>query len=268
MPIIQNDGTFGTVPFVYGRGIFYWDSGAKTANTEYGQWQGNAWIRKVNCYIAYDFLNAHNLKTVDYNTKVYLKCSVSGITMTPVGLTTALPTTADGYYYVFLIKPYAKYSNTTVYKDWVLDIEHPIYTYRNGKVVEVVSGELGCPDAYLKTASVSGNTLTLTKQDDTTVAYTPSDTGATSVEVTGGGNAVTAASYNSSNRKITLTKGSTYIDTTSSQTKSGNFTETGNLIIGTEIPFNGDGSTVYLLKDLAMNRRSGAISGFYANSAQ
>lgn len=32
------------------------------------------------------------------------------------------------------------------------------------------------PSTYLKTASTSGNTLTLTKQDDTTVTYTPSFT--------------------------------------------------------------------------------------------
>lgn len=36
------------------------------------------------------------------------------------------------------------------------------------------------------------------------------DTGATSIEVTGSGNAVTAATYNPSTRKITLTKGATY----------------------------------------------------------
>jgi len=36
------------------------------------------------------------------------------------------------------------------------------------------------------------------------------DTGATSVEVTGSGNAITAASYNATNRKITLTKGAAY----------------------------------------------------------
>ena len=37
------------------------------------------------------------------------------------------------------------------------------------------------------------------------------DTGATSVEVTGTGNAVTTASYNASTRKLTLTKGTTFL---------------------------------------------------------
>lgn len=38
----------------------------------------------------------------------------------------------------------------------------------------------------------------------------PTDTGATSVEVTGSGNAVTSASYDADTRKLTLTKGATY----------------------------------------------------------
>lgn len=43
-----------------------------------------------------------------------------------------------------------------------------------------------------------------------TETVTNTDTGATSVEVIGDGNAVTTASYNSSNRKLTLTKGVDY----------------------------------------------------------
>ena len=40
------------------------------------------------------------------------------------------------------------------------------------------------------------------------------DTGATSIEVTGSGNAVTAASYDAASRKLTLTKGATYTTST------------------------------------------------------
>lgn len=54
----------------------------------------------------------------------------------------------------------------------------------------------------------------------------PTDTGATSVEVTGTGNAVTAASYNATNRKLTLTKGSTFL--TSHQDISGKANLAGN----------------------------------------
>ena len=42
------------------------------------------------------------------------------------------------------------------------------------------------------------------------VPWSDTDTGATSVEVTGTGNAITAASYDSTTRKLTLTKGATY----------------------------------------------------------
>lgn len=54
----------------------------------------------------------------------------------------------------------------------------------------------------------------------------PTDTGATSVEVTGTGNAVTAASYNATNRKLTLTKGPTFL--TSHQDISGKANLAGN----------------------------------------
>jgi hypothetical protein len=38
----------------------------------------------------------------------------------------------------------------------------------------------------------------------------PTDTGMTSVEISGNGNAITSATYNKSNRKLTLTKDATY----------------------------------------------------------
>lgn len=56
------------------------------------------------------------------------------------------------------------------------------------------------------------------------------DTGATSVEVTGTGNAVTAASYNTANRKLTLTKGSTFL--TSHQDISGLMPKSGGAFTG------------------------------------
>ena len=48
-------------------------------------------------------------------------------------------------------------------------------------------------------------------QARTNIGASGSDTGATSVETTGSGNAFTAASYNASTRKITFTKGTTFL---------------------------------------------------------
>lgn len=48
-------------------------------------------------------------------------------------------------------------------------------------------------------------------QARTNIGASGSDTGATSIETTGSGNAFTAASYNASTRKITFTKGTTFL---------------------------------------------------------
>ena len=42
------------------------------------------------------------------------------------------------------------------------------------EIADIESGGGGEPDAYIKSASVSGNTLTITNKDDTTVTFTPS----------------------------------------------------------------------------------------------
>lgn len=173
IPVIQGDGTLGTIPFVFGRGIAWWDGGTKTANTEYGAWNGSAWVRREAATILAAFVTAHSLGTVDYNTKLYLKGSISGNTMTPIALTTSLPSTADGYYYMYLMKPYQKYTNNTGNENWVLDLDHPIFTYRNGAVVEVVNADAGGPSTYLVSASASGNTLTITPNSGSAITYIP-----------------------------------------------------------------------------------------------
>ena len=66
----------------------------------------------------------------------------------------------------------------------------------------------------------AGSCITLTEKDGV-VTIASTDTGVTSVEVTGDGNAVTGASYNSSNRKLSLTKGDTFVNLASAQTISG-----------------------------------------------
>lgn len=65
---------------------------------------------------------------------------------------------------------------------------------------------------YGASLGVSGTTVQLKDQDGNNLgsSITTQDTGATSVETTGAGNAVTSASYDSSTRKITLTKGTEF----------------------------------------------------------
>ena len=67
----------------------------------------------------------------------------------------------------------------------------------NGKLTITVNGT-----AYTFTANQAG---------DTSFSIIDNDTGATNVEVTGAGNAVTTASYDASTRKLTLTKGTTFL---------------------------------------------------------
>lgn len=67
------------------------------------------------------------------------------------------------------------------------------------------SGSLNLKAGTNVSISNSGGTVTISS------SYTNTDTGATSIEVTGTGNAVTAASYDATTRKITLTKGSTFL---------------------------------------------------------
>lgn len=68
---------------------------------------------------------------------------------------------------------------------------------------------------YATNISVSGTTVQLKDQDGNNIgsSITTQDTGATSIETTGAGNAVTSASYDASTRKVTLTKGETFLKT-------------------------------------------------------
>ena len=117
------------------------------------------------------------------------------------GLQSALPTAGtDGYFYL-----------TTD--------THRLYTSIDGKVVPVNEGvtTVANVDALSSVAGAkAGDFFYCTAENilavfngQTFVQINP-DTGATSVEVVGEGNAVTAASYDAETRKLTLTKGETF----------------------------------------------------------
>lgn len=117
------------------------------------------------------------------------------------GLQASLPTTGtDGYFYL-----------TTD--------THRLYTSIDGKVVPVNEGVTTVANLDALTAvtgAKAGDFFYCTEENILTVfngqnfVQINPDTGATSVEVVGEGNAVTAASYDAATRKLTLTKGETF----------------------------------------------------------
>ena len=117
------------------------------------------------------------------------------------GLQSALPTAGtDGYFYL-----------TTD--------THRLYTSIDGKVVPVNEGVTTVTniDALTSvTGANAGEFFYCTEENilcvfnGQTFVQINADTGATSVEVVGEGNAVTAASYDAATRKLTLTKGETF----------------------------------------------------------
>jgi len=109
---------------------------------------------------------------------------------------------------------------------WNIDVVKGVTLKRDAKGhvtgVAVTSGKIPAnPDTGATSVEVtgSGNAVTGASYSASTrklsltkgTTFPTSDTGATSVEVTGSGNAVTSASYNASTRKLSLTKGSTFL---------------------------------------------------------
>lgn len=117
------------------------------------------------------------------------------------GLQSALPTAGtDGYFYL-----------TTD--------THRLYTSIDGKVVPVNEGVTTVANVNALTTVTGANAgeffyctqeNILAVFNGQTFVQINADTGATSIEVVGEGNAVTAASYDAETRKLTLTKGETF----------------------------------------------------------
>lgn len=117
------------------------------------------------------------------------------------GLQASLPTAGtDGYFYL-----------TTD--------THRLYTSIDGKVVPVNEGvtTVANIDALASVTGANAGEFFYCTQENILAVFNGqtfvqinADTGATSVEVVGDGNAVTAASYDAETRKLTLTKGETF----------------------------------------------------------
>lgn len=94
------------------------------------------------------------------------------------------------------------------------------YSIESGKIkFQRVTGTANGQPTLTDLAVLSANGLTVLGKQVATTDQIPTDTGATSVAVSGSGNAVTTASYDASTRKLTLTKGTTFL--TSHQDISG-----------------------------------------------
>ena len=91
----------------------------------------------------------------------------------------------------------------------------------------VIVDELPTVNNGTLTITVNGTAHTFTANQSGNTSFSITDTGATSVEVTGAGNAVTSASYDAPTRKITLTKGTTFQE---KLTAGSNITIDGNTI--------------------------------------
>ena len=110
----------------------------------------------------------------------------------------------------------------------------------------VIADELPpAPNNGKLTITVNGtaHTFTANQAGDTSFSIIDNDTGATSVEVTGAGNAVTAASYDAPTRKLTLTKGTSFQE---KLTAGSNITINGNTISAkdTTYTFTADNPTL------------------------
>ena len=84
----------------------------------------------------------------------------------------------------------------------------PIIKYKDGNNnwVETNISSLLLPDAYIKDASVSENTLTLTKKDDTEIVFTPSGGSG------GGANADEATIITNAEGKLETAIGGKWVD--------------------------------------------------------
>ena len=99
--------------------------------------------------------------TLTAQKPVYIKGTLDGKLFTPIStapLTQTVPTTADGYYYIYLGYGYA----TTAIR---LQPNHPIYAYKNGKFGQIVNDALSVNGYTVATSVPSGALFTDTQSN-------------------------------------------------------------------------------------------------------
>lgn len=155
---------------------------------------------------------------------MYIKGTLSGTTFTPVSttpLTQTVPTTNDGYTYMWIGMAY---STSSMY----LLPDQKLYRYINGSFSQfTLNAHLASSDSsgqiitstYIKGLSVSGKVITYTKGDGNTGTITTQDTNTTYSAGTG-----LALSGTTFNHKNSITAGTAQGDTTKSLTFGGTFT--------------------------------------------
>ena len=129
---------------------------------------------------------------------VYIKGKLNGTLFTPVStapLTQAVPISDDGYWYILL----GMASSTTAL---YLLTEHPIFAFKNGSFSLISnyantavndSANNKITSTYIKSLTVNGKTITITKGDNSTSTITIQDTNTTYSPPTLGGGYGTCA---------------------------------------------------------------------------
>jgi hypothetical protein len=110
-------------------------------------------------------------KTLTANKAVYIKCSPQADGTVKFSgnacITQTLPSTADGYVYLYLGKSYSTYQI-------VLDIYHPIYEYKNGRLGLWTNIEAGSTVSITPTLSSGTQIATYTIGSTSGTLYAPS----------------------------------------------------------------------------------------------
>lgn len=253
--VIKEDGLFYLQPYpatqVIVQGyyksstLFVHTSGGSTNISNYTSLSSNYIYQDITTKKYYTYNNGTYTETTNYSAKpTYQKVWTQDVP-------TSIERNSDGYQYVYWLIGYPYYSGSYVDGQYQLDLydNNPVYWYKNG---EFQLYDVKVNESSLATVATSGSYNDLSNKPsipsgaaaskgvDTSISaaststnlptsqavasfvegkgYKTTDT-VTTATTTGSGNAVT--SITASNGALTVTKGNTFVDTSSNQTISG-----------------------------------------------